>query len=777
MRSSGWMVAWVTIALAPASVRAATSPETPATEATTRRFRGSSLTEALLELESSGLRVVFSSQLVRPEMRVELEPRPGPPSRILAEILAPHGLRAVTATGGRLVVVRAPAPRRERPRTELSVAEAAENAPRFEEEILVTPDREADDGVGASQALSAADLADRPNLASDPLRALGGLPGAVIGEGSSRVQVRGGRDDDVLILLDGLELLAPYHLQEFDSALSIVSPTSVDRIELIPSGYSAEYGDRMGGVLDLVTASGRAERGSLGLGLTHLDFDASRSYSRGRGSWYLAGRGGSYQLALEIGGRDANPRFWDLFGKGDYQFGPGHSLRLSGLVAEDTLSIEPSASRAEAYGGDWGSQYVWIIDQLLLTNELEVETIVSLGELERDRFAAVDTTDAAYTVRDRRSLRLASAKQVWRFERSAAWSLEAGAEIREMGATIDYANDRRLGGLLSPLRTTAPLGTTEFSGRFDYNQGSAFTTSRARLGAVTGELGVRYDVDTLSDEAHLSPRSSVAWSLAPGVVARASWGWYYQTQRPNELQVEDEETLLQRAERAEHRNLQLILEPSADTTFRIEAFVRRSSRGRTRFVNLFDATSFFPELEGDRIRTTPEQGLAEGVELGYQGRHERASWRLAYTYSKSVERIDGRWVPTALDQRHSLNLGGSYRGPRGWGFDLAWTYHSGWPTTGITLDASGTGEPTLGTLNGRRLPEYHRLDVRLGKTWALTQGALEVHVDVQNLYDRDNVRGRADFRLASDGTGGVRLDSQTTRWAGAFPSFGIRWSF
>jgi hypothetical protein len=776
LRRSGWKLAWVTVALAASCLSAAPSPAAPSAGSTAGRFQGWSLTDALLALESAGLRVVFSSQLVRPEMRVEQEPRAGAPREILDEILAPHGLRAVPSDGDRLVVVRAPAPRRALPRPDSAAAEAGAGARRFEEEILVTPERDAADASPAAHALSASDLADRPNVASDPLRALGGLPGAVIEEGSSRVQVRGGRDDDVLILLDGLELLAPYHLQEFDSALSIVSPTSLDRAELIPSGYPAEYGDRMGGVLDLVTASGRAGRSSLGLGLTHLDFNTSRSYSEGRGNWYVGGRGGSYELALEVGGRDANPQFWDLFGKVDHQFGPGHSLRLSSLFAEDSLSIETLSSQGEAYGGDWTSRYVWLMDQLLLTPDLEVETILSLGEIGRVRFAAVDSLDSAYTVRDRRSLRLAGAKQVWRFEPSRAWSLEGGAEIREMGATLDYDNDRRLGGPLSSLRTIGPTGATEFSGRFDYNQGNVFTTARARLGPLTGEIGVRYDADTSSRQEHVSPRSSVAWSFAPGLVARASWGWYYQTQRPNELQVEDEETRLQRAERAEHRDLQLDFSPSADTRFRIDLFQRRSSRSRTRFVNLFDATSFFPELEDDRIRVTPARGLAEGVEVGYQGRYERASWRLAYAYSTSEEWIGGRWVPSALDQRHALNVGGSYRWKRGWSFDLAWIYHSGWPTTAVALDA-GSGSPTLGPLNGERLPEYHRLDLRVAKTWALARGALTAHIDLQNLYDRDNVRGRADFRLVPNESGGVRLDSRTTRWTGIFPSFGLRWSF
>lgn len=774
MRRSGWIAAWMTIVLAGSPPGAAKSPGAPTAASARPQFRGLSVTEALQALESAGLRIVFSSQLVRAEMLVEREPQGESPHEILAEILAPHGLRAVSSTGGRLVVVRAPAPRRDPARTP---AATVEEVPRFEDAILVTPDRRSTDISPAPHALSASDLADRTNLASDPLRALGALPGSALGEGSSRVGVRGGRDDDLLILLDGVELLAPYHLQEFDSALSIVSPTSVDRVELTPTGYSAEYGDRMGGVLDLVTESARTGRASLGLGLAHLDFNASQTFSGDRGTWYIAGRGGSYRLALEIGGRDANPRFWDLFAKSDYRFGPGHSLRLSSLVAEDTLSIEASPSVAETYGGKWGNRYLWLTDQLLLTSALEVETIVALGEIERDRFAAVDSTETAYSARDRRSLRLASVRQVWRLEMSPSWSVETGAELREMGATIDYQNDRRLGGFLSPIRTNAPVGATAFSGRFDYNQGSAFTTARARLGSVSGELGLRYDADTLSDEEHVSPRSSVAWSLAPGVVARASWGWYYQTQRPNELQAEDDEAFLQRGERAEHRNLQLIFAPTEGNTFRIDVFERRTSRVRSRFVNLFDAVAYFPELAEDRVRIAPERGLAEGIELGYQGRHERASWRAAYSWSKAAERIDGYWAPTARDQRHSVNIGGTYHGARGWTFDLAWTYRSGWPTTRIEVDESGAGIPALGPLNDDRLPEYHRLDARVGKTWELSRGTLSANVDLQNLYDRRNVRGLADFRVVPDEAGGMRLESRATRWPGLFPSFGLRWSF
>lgn len=65
-------------------------------------FAGRPLTEALRVLQSEGLRIVFTSQVVRPEMRVDIEPIATEPRAILDELLAPHGLRARESPGGAL---------------------------------------------------------------------------------------------------------------------------------------------------------------------------------------------------------------------------------------------------------------------------------------------------------------------------------------------------------------------------------------------------------------------------------------------------------------------------------------------------------------------------------------------------------------------------------------------------------------------------------------------------------------------------------------------------
>ena len=55
-------------------------------------FQGRSLVEVLTALESAGLEVYYSSDLVQPWMKVATEPVAAEPGEQLREILAPFGL-------------------------------------------------------------------------------------------------------------------------------------------------------------------------------------------------------------------------------------------------------------------------------------------------------------------------------------------------------------------------------------------------------------------------------------------------------------------------------------------------------------------------------------------------------------------------------------------------------------------------------------------------------------------------------------------------------------
>jgi hypothetical protein len=77
----------------------------------TQPYKGQLLADALRALQAQGLRIVFTSAIVTPDLRVATEPRATAPRQQLDELLAPHGLATRDGAGGVLQVVRAdPAP-------------------------------------------------------------------------------------------------------------------------------------------------------------------------------------------------------------------------------------------------------------------------------------------------------------------------------------------------------------------------------------------------------------------------------------------------------------------------------------------------------------------------------------------------------------------------------------------------------------------------------------------------------------------------------------------
>ena len=83
-----------------------------------------------------------------------------------------------------------------------------------------------------------------------------------------------------------------------------------------------------------------------------------------------------------------------------------------------------------------------------------------------------------------------------------------------------------------------------------------------------------------------------------------------------------------------------------------------------------------------------------------------------------------------------------------------------------------------GPINGERLPDYHRLDLRASRNWQLRKSELVFFIDVQNVYDRGNVAGfdvDFDFLVQPDGT--VNVIPVEEIWGGILPSFGITWEF
>ena len=833
--------------------------ETSMPSAADSGYTGKSLTEALLDLRSRGLKIVFTSNVVRPDMSVEAEPVAIDLRQILEELLAPHGLEALDSAGGTVVVV-ARAAEASESRSSISgfvlsrrnsapvagaivhlletgievrsaedggflisdpgfgtftleirrrgfVVERLERlavaagqpievsilldpAPITEEELVVTPSRVSllrHEPV-ALLALSRDEILALPHLGDDFFRALSLLPGVTANDVTAQFHVRGGRRDETQILLDGQELYEAYHLKDFDSALSTVAPATLGSADLTTGGFSAKYGDRMSGVLDMTTTTPTGSpRVRLGVGILSAQAGGAGAFHGGRGSWLAELRRGSTDLVGRLLG-DEDPQYWDAFIKLDYRLGPGNSLRGNVLHFGDELEFEEVIEdERKRFETEYNSSYLWLTHQTILSADLFFETAASVARIDRDRRGRELEEDALFTILDQRDSEVLGLRQSWNHQVTPNQSLQWGWQLREFETVYDYFGTHTFDNPLAQIRHDFEEDPTVlFQGRSKEDHNSAYLADRLRIGdSLTLELGLRYDRHSQTSESHVSPRLNLAFAFGERSVFRVAWGRFNQSQRPYELLVEDGEQGFHPVERSEHRviGFERLFEAGSkgsDLTFRIEVYRREVGNPRPRFENLFEPINEFPEVEPDRVRIAPDRSIAEGVELFLRGSLGRkVGWWVNYAYASSDDEIAGSRIPRIFDQTHSLNLDLDYRVSQHWHLNLAWRYHTGWPTTPLSLqeieNEEGEAEfvPLLGRLNSERLSSYHRADLRASRRWRFRSASVDFFVDVQNVYNRKNLAG---FDIEIDEEEGTILATEE-EWAGFLPSLGISFEF
>jgi hypothetical protein len=115
--------------------------------------------------------------------------------------------------------------------------------------------------------LTPTDLERVPGSHDDALHAVRSIPG-LASNASGRPYIRGSLSEDVLVRYDGIPLLDPFHLKNFQSLISAIDPAGIERIEVFSGGFPVRYGTRSGGVIDITAPSfdsGHEYRASLSL--------------------------------------------------------------------------------------------------------------------------------------------------------------------------------------------------------------------------------------------------------------------------------------------------------------------------------------------------------------------------------------------------------------------------------------------------------------------------------------------------------------------------------
>lgn len=756
-----------------------------------REFAGRPLAEALEALRARGLRLIYSSDLVRPEMIVAAEPPASSPRELLDQLIAPFDLESREGPAGIVLIVAREAARQPKEDLDEPVRPGgAGRVPRLREGIVVTASSSGmlPDDPESRQFLGREEIDRGSRIGSDLYRSMRLLQGVAASDQSAAFNLRGGDRDEVLVVLDGLQIPHPFHLENFQGFSSIIDSEAIGSVEVLRGGFPVEYGDRMSGVLDLSTltpvGSGRT---AIGASFVNSGFLSDGAFGGGTGQWLVSARSWYPDALLDLvhrGGEDINPAYHDALGKVQVQLEGGSVVSGHFLTADDEVDYAPEGAGGRVRARN-GARYAWLNLKSPWSPRLYSQTVISQARVQRGRHGSiVDPSEGSTRVDDERSFVSYGLRQDWFFAASAHSLLKWGFEATRAGARYDYASASTW---VSPPLSGGSTGAPERalflrpSGR----RYAAFAGERIHvLSPLTIELGARWEKQTYSGESHVDPRLNMIWALGARSALRASWGRLHQLQGPDELQVEDGAGGFSREQVAEHRVIGVEHAFGGGLRLQIEAYRKEMSNLRPRYENLFNPVEIFPESGQDRVRISPEGARAEGVELSLATDGARPfGWWAAYTLASVEDRIDGRMVPRGWDQRHTLNLGVSFRKADRWSISVTGLYHSGWPTTAVHAestpnpDGSLTILPVLGPRNAERYPSFHRLDLQVSRHIRLTRGSLKVVLEVINLYGRDNVCCVEDLRFSPQPDGSVRVERKEGFWLQQVPSLGLVWEF
>lgn len=177
----------------------------------------------------------------------------------------------------------------------------------------------------------------------DILKAAITLPGiTTAGEGATGYNVRGGRTDQNLILLDNGVIYNPSH---FFGIFSAINPYSTGSAEIFKGNIPAEYGGRLSSVFDITTKDGDAEKfaGEASIGPVTSNIVLETPIIKGKAALLVGGRATYSDWILrslddeQLSNSTAS--FFDIVGKYNHVINEKNEIKATGYYSKDAFSI------------------------------------------------------------------------------------------------------------------------------------------------------------------------------------------------------------------------------------------------------------------------------------------------------------------------------------------------------------------------------------------------------------------------------------------------------
>lgn len=610
-------------------------------------------------------------------------------------------------------------------------------------EVVVQAERNQD--KTAKTVISGKELSSVPGTGGDPLRAIQALPGITTsGDSNSAPAIRGSGPQDNAYYADFLPVGYLFHMGGMES---VFNADLVEDFNIYSSSFGPEYTDVTGGIIDVRLRKPRTDRLGAKINVSMLESDAliEGPISKNQ-SFYLAGRRSYIDLIMpKTGEMDTGvdykqfPQFFDYQGKYIWQISADSSLTLMVNGAGDEMKLNltnnsDAVKHDPILAGDIQTKTGYHSQGLLLSSRLSPDMTNRFGLSHMLSSMQQQLTQLGHAKVDSNVLYLRDELTVQAGERH---ELLLGAESVVSRTKLDLDIVK---AMPSEFGNDPHYGSAERFTNSDTINAHEFALAvkdRWRFhDRVTLVAGVRGQYGSYFDKYMAEPRVALEVTPVKNTLLTAGWGKYHQfPQGPQVINGMGNPHLTY--EKADHYSVGVEQQLPEAWSFKLEGYYK----------DLYDlVVPHDPEnyLNGG-------SGKAYGVEALVK-KNKTTDWSgwlsLAYTKTKRHNDITGADFPFSYDQPLVVNMVYEWNFAKNWTFGAKWRYQSGAPFTPITgtepytnKDGSTGTRPVYAAKGSERLPDYHRLDVRISRDLLLETWKLSFYLDIINAYAHNNVSG------------------------------------
>lgn len=605
-----------------------------------------------------------------------------------------------------------------------------------------------------------------PGSGGDPLKTIFSLPGVVMAQdGTGGVYMRGSGAADNIIWVDRVPIGYLYH---WSGEQSTIHPAIIEDMNIFLGGYPVEYGDSLGGVIDVRLRTPENDRMHYNLDISTLAssilLEGPVGSADGNGSFFLAGRRSYIDLLfsptefndLFEDTDDENPdqitkvpEFYDYQGIYNHKLTEGN-LEFYIFGAGDTMAMELNDSAKSdphlqgelsstisylTIGLNWKQKWSANLDQTIALAYAGIEEDVELGR---------DDSGAPFFIKDEINHYMLQPEWCWKLNNDHR--IFTGLSLNYYDIPVDIYISR------APTEDDIDFDFTSLEKRhFNetlYGTGVApYVKQRLQwTDRMATILGLRYSDVRVSGgfrSQDFSPRGTVEYALTQDTLLTATLGRYVQMPEGGVI-LENFGNPGMDITKAEHRILGIEHQLTPLYSIKTEVYHKEMTDLVIPLDQNDPPDNFANEGEGE----------AWGLDVFFKRKQQdrKMGW-MSFSYSKSerTNNITGITRDFSGDRPFSLTLVWGQPFP-GIGYKWLWSFrfttHSGTPYTSVTgrhredpADPTSRWIPEYGEHNGERTSTYYKLDLRFDREFMFNEWKMKFYIDLQNATFQENIIG------------------------------------